>query len=77
MTQKEVTNILYDAIPDAGRVDTVESNSRYFYVYKSDSEEIYMACELNDHLPSYNSRVYTNIQDCYDWITEKINLENS
>ena len=71
MTQKEVTTILYQQIPDAGRFDIKYINEKHFYIFKSALEEKYMVCQLNDNSKSFYSEVFTTIDNCYDWIDLK------
>jgi len=71
MTQKEVTTILYQQIPDANRLDVKYINEKYFYIFKSLLEEKYMVCQLNDNLESFHSEIFITIDNCYDWINLK------
>ena len=69
MTQKEVTGILYDLIPEAGRIDYKVNNDKNFYIFKGVSEN-YMVCHLSETSDSSNSEVLTTITECYDWINQ-------
>jgi hypothetical protein len=77
MTQKEATSVIYNSIPDAGRVDIQPIGDKVFSTFKSPLEEVYMVyymiiatseCEV--------SELFNSIEEANDWIVSKINLEN-
>ena len=67
MTQKEVMGILYDLIPEAGRIEHKVNNDKNFYIFKGVSEN-YMVCHLSETSDSSNSEFFHTINECYNWI---------
>jgi hypothetical protein len=70
MTPKEVTNILYNLLENAGFIEEIINKSKSYHVYKSSIEEKYMVCLLNEEINSH-SDVLDSIEECYNWIEEK------
>ena len=69
MTQKEVMGILYDLIPEAGRIDYKVNNDKNFYIFKGVSEN-YMVCYLTEISDSSHSEILPTITECYEWINQ-------
>lgn len=69
MTQKEVTVILYELIPQASRIENKINNDKNFFIFKGDSEN-YMVCYLSETSDSSHSEVISTITECYNWINQ-------
>lgn len=71
MTQKEVTTVLYNEIPNAGRIEIKTVNGVDYYIFNDPNIEKYMVCQLNDMNDSLHSSILTTIEECYNWINSK------
>jgi hypothetical protein len=72
MTQKEVTDIMYNSIPNAGRVSSELIDGKIFMIFKSDHEDVYMViCVFENSDESFNSDVLYSIQECNQWIEQQ------
>lgn len=71
MTQKEVTNIMYSTLKNAGFVEDKIHNDIEFLIFKSESSEEYMVCKLDED-NSEISELYHTINECYNWINQQI-----
>jgi hypothetical protein len=69
MTQKEVTGIIYNLIPQANRIEHQISNEKNFFIFKGVSEN-YIVCHLSETSDSSHSEMVTTITECYDWINQ-------
>ena len=70
MTQKEVTNILYNVINDANYVESEIIENKDYRIFKSANNDEYMVCVLVDEENSFNSGVFNTINECYEWIKQ-------
>jgi len=70
MTQKEVTNILYNLINDANYIESEIIENKDYRIFKSTNNDEYMVCVLADEENSFNSGVFNTINECYEWIKQ-------
>lgn len=70
MTQKEVTNILYNLINDANYIESEIIENKDYRIFKSTNNDEYMVCVLSDEENSFNSGVFNTINECYEWIKQ-------
>jgi hypothetical protein len=70
MTQKEVTNILYNLINDANYIESEIIENKDYRIFKSANNDDYMVCVLVDEENSFNSEVFNTINECYEWIKQ-------
>jgi hypothetical protein len=72
MTQKEASDIMYNSIPNAGRVSSELIDGKIFMIFKSDHEDLYMViCVFENSDESFNSDVLYSIQECNQWIEQQ------
>jgi hypothetical protein len=69
MTQKQVTGMIYNLIPQANRIEHQIRNEKNFFIFKGVSEN-YMVCHLSETSDSSHSEMVTTITECYDWINQ-------
>ena len=71
MTQKEVTTILYNELPNAGRIELKTVNGVEYYIFNDPIIEKYIVCQLNNDSDSSHSDILSSIEECYTWINSK------
>jgi hypothetical protein len=70
MTQKDVTNLMYEKLENPIYLESQIMNSKEFSIFKSADDEIFIICVLANIGESYISENLTTINECYDWINQ-------
>lgn len=70
MTQKDVTNLMYEKLENPIYLESQIMNSKEFSIFKSADDEIFIICALANIGESYISENLTTINECYDWINQ-------